>query len=196
MTVTTSRWRLAFRAFFTIALQTCQLCPAGATDTCSSLLLSSPIAEQDTETVSIALQCFELDNLNTTHNARLLPGRCQAKLLLTFSVYQASLACHGGQCSKPDMSQRAVQQAWHVTVGMQQALHVTVGSAASLALALWINFLASLLKHRLSLKLRTEVLAGVQVWSAWRAHVKAWVRSPALSKLGMVAHVCHPIVQV
>ena len=79
---------------------------------------------------------------------------------------------------------------------VQQTLRVTVGSAASLALALWINFLASLLKHRLSLKLRTEDLAAVQVWSAWQARRKAWVPSPALSKSGMVVHICHPIVQV
>lgn len=95
-TVTTSWWRLACRAFFTIAFHTCQLCPAAATGTCSNLPLSSPsVAEQDTETAFIALQGFELDNLNSTHKA---------------------LFCSGD--ARPSFSWPSVcdKQSWHVVV--------------------------------------------------------------------------------
>lgn len=44
------------------------------------------------------------------------------------------------------------------SVCAKQALHVAEDRTASLALVLWINFLASLLKHRLSYKLRPGVL--------------------------------------
>lgn len=111
-TVTASWWCLTYRAFFTIAFQTCQLCPRGATGTCSSLLLSSPsVAEQDTETASIALQRFELDTwtLRITHvfcsgddrpNFS-WPSVCAKQAWHATAGSAANLVCCSGQCSKP-----------------------------------------------------------------------------------------------
>lgn len=119
VTVTASWWCLAYRAFFTIAFQTCRLCPGGATGTCSSLLLSSPsVAEQDTETASIALQCFELDTwtLWITHVFCSGDGRpnfswpsvCAKQAWHVTAGSAASLACHSRQCSKPCVLQWAM----------------------------------------------------------------------------------------
>lgn len=124
-TVTTSWWRLACRAFFTIAFHTCQLCPAAATGTCSDLPLSSPsVAEQDTETALLfrALS-WTTWTLRIKHSfAREMPGQ----------------ASPGLQCvtSKAGMSWWTV----HKPCVSRWAVHKPCSYIC-------INSLASLLKH-------------------------------------------------